>query len=152
MPSPRREITVAISKCLLSGFRRRAKRIWDREAYGLLLGTKQRSTYIIEDIHYPVGWDTAGTNSYVRVTEGMWNEARQAAEWQGLTVLGDIHSHPYDGRPEALYDTALSSKDLSLYDENYLQAVMVVVKLSGKLRTRCHFWLAGPKTTMVMLH
>lgn len=147
---PRRAVNVAISRNLLEGFRRRARAAYPNEAYGILLGAQTGSQYIVEDICYPQGVEDAGTPTGVNLTDEMWPEAEQDAARQGLTVLGDIHTHPY-AKMELLGECVPSIEDHDRFEEDYLQGIMTVVKADGKMRTRCRFFAPAPDTTTTIL-
>jgi proteasome lid subunit RPN8/RPN11 len=150
MPPPRRQVNVAIPRNILAGFRRRAKAAWPDEAYGILLGTHSGAQYTVENICYPLGIEDVSTPTRVRFTEEMWAEAEMDARWQGLIVLGDIHTHPYETM-ELLGECVPAQEDIDRFSEQYLQGIMTVIREGGKTRTRCRFFAPFPSTTTTIL-
>jgi len=139
----RQRLTVAIPAHLVSRFRRRAKRTFPREAYAILLGSRVPQQITIEDLYFPTQSEIESTPEFVRVSEGAWVAARLTADWQGLEVVGDLHSHCYKGKGPVT-DCAPSQTDLERFERAYVQGIMSITRLpGGKLRTRCRFWGSG---------
>jgi len=147
----RQRLTVAIPVHLVSRFRRRAKRAFPREAYAILLGSREARQVTVEDLYFPTHSEIESTPEFVRVSEGAWAAARLTANWQGLDVVGDLHSHCYKGNRPVI-DCAPSQIDLERFERAYIQGIMSITRLpGGKLRTRCRFWASGPVTDTVIL-
>src|ERR1017187_5039090 len=140
-------IYLSIPSKLERDFVSRAKAAYPREAYAYLLGILAGDHVHIEDLYIPEGADRYATDERVNVLDHWIVEALEAAREEDLTVVGDIHSHPYplqeaDGRR---LDCSQSEADIDR-PRLLIAGVCVVqqIKWRGKVTLRASIRYWGP--------
>ena len=88
------EIHLEIPSRVAEEFKTAAKRAWPREAFAYLLGQDAGSEIAVEELYFPDGVDQHCTEDAVYAPPHWEIEARLYAQEAGLSVVGDIHSHP----------------------------------------------------------
>lgn len=88
--------SVELPRSLAEEFKRAAKAAFPREEYGILLGKATRDG-IVRPSRLYIPPDTAifCGESWVSMQDHWWKDAKKLAKAEGLSLLGDLHSHPY---------------------------------------------------------
>lgn len=138
-----RPITVKTNKKALRGFKAIAKQFYPREAWGALFGhdreTSEGRVIEIQEIWIPDDLAENVGRGRVYWQDYWWGEVQEHSEESGLSLVGDIHSHP--GFYSELHP---SSTDLLNCRWDGLMAILGVLP-SG--RSRLQVW--GPMVPVV---
>ena len=139
-----RPIQLEVQKSVVEKFKRAAKEAFPLETFAYLLGRDAGTSVEIEDIFIPNNVLECVTTTSVLIDDSWLPAARKEARDLGLTVVGDIHSHPFRYGEEG--DLRLHSAPSAIDMENGLKGIngicAVVQSKSGRLRSRVTFW--GP--------
>jgi hypothetical protein len=71
-----------------------ARRQWPLEAFAYLLGTRDAWGFSVEDLWIPPATHLEASEAGIYTPRRWLHEAYRIADEEGLTVLGDIHTHP----------------------------------------------------------
>lgn len=138
-----RPIRVSINKKALRGFKALAKQFYPHEAWGALFGSDIEATEgrVIEVQEIWVPDDLAENVGRGRVywQDHWWGDVQEHAEETGLSLVGDIHSHP-----DFFAELHPSATDLLNCRWDGIMAILGVMA-SG--RSRIQVW--GPMTPVV---
>lgn len=144
-------VTVEIPRKVSSSIRLQAKFAYPRETIGFLLGRRAGTLYEIEDLWTP----PQVVSSRVTVDLTPWHPAaaHEAAQEEGLEVLGAWHSHP---RPWELWRGMMSENTPSTGDqrlgwEGICGICAVVEPFAGPLKTRLDFYAPNPPVSVKIL-
>ncbi len=140
---------VEVDRRVTNKARRLAREFFPCEMYMYLLGRVYKNKVKICDYHVPA--DLAANSS----EEGIWTpkcwvkQAKKYAQSQGLIIVGDIHSHPYQNvEVQTVHPDCLSASP-SEWDYDHpgvggIQGILVILeKDNGSLVTRTKFY--GPQ-------
>lgn len=87
---------VELPKSLAEEFKAAAKAAFPREEYAILLGKATKSgVYRPSFLYFPSDRAKFSGKTWVEPQDHWWFEARKAARDQKVSILGDIHVHPY---------------------------------------------------------
>lgn len=137
-----RTINLYVPPKIIEEFKKQAKRSFPKESFAYLLGRDAGTQVEIEELHTPHGVEQHCTEGSVSIGENWLSEARKEARTSGLTVVGDIHSHPFLCPKSYSPGCAPSEGDL---DDGMTQihGICQVWKTkSDKLQAKVRFW--GP--------
>lgn len=132
-------IRLTAKRALMESFKRRARKEFPKECYGILLGVDCGTNIEIVEIYYP-GFKS--TPSYVLTEAQGFVEAEEYSKENELSVVGTIHSHPYG------HHEGHSGKDHSQSEADYYHAPALKVhgickitqSATGRLRSSIKFW------------
>ena len=135
-------VVIQVSKRLTEDFKKKAKKSFPNEAYAYLLGHNDGEKIIVDSLFYPTDVDSFCSPGAVDVQHDWWYEAKREAKRLDLTIIGDIHSHPYKKNAKNT-DTSPSETDWDGLVGGHIMAICVIKQLNnGHLRARTKFW--GP--------
>jgi proteasome lid subunit RPN8/RPN11 len=135
-------VVIQVSKRLTEDFKKKAKKSFPNEAYAFLLGHTDEEKIIIDSLFYPTDVDSYCTPGAVDVQWSWYMEARREAKRNNLTIVGDIHSHPYKKHAKHI-DASPSETDWDGLVGGHIMAICGIKQLqNGHLRARTKFW--GP--------
>lgn len=135
-------VVIQVSKRLIEDFKKKAKKSFPNEAYAYLLGHTEGEKIIVDSLFYPTNVDSFCSAAAVDVQNKWWYEAKREAKRTDLTIVGDIHSHPYKKHAKHT-DTSPSETDWDGLVGGHIMAICVIKQLqNGHLRARTKFW--GP--------
>lgn len=150
-----RGITVKVTRKVLDGFKRGAREAFPREKYCYLLGHEYGDVVQISELYYPEDADKHSTETQVNVRPIWLVEAEEHAKDIGLSVVGDLHSHPYlheecsagtPGRHQSEADL-----DYAPRWQKIAGICRVTESQTGKLRASIRFWPPIIPVTMEVL-
>jgi len=132
-------------------FKRQAKAVFPRECYGILLGTVAGDSVVVDEIWIPPVEELRAFATPTEVTtEGVtkwYLDAIERAREEDLTIVGDVHSHPY---PWSTYggqnkDRTQSESDLESQEfSNPLVCGICTIseqaREGGRLRASFRWW------------
>lgn len=138
-------MTIKISRKTIQGFHKKAKENFPNEMFGFFLGTKSDEKIDIKDFYIPVDVEKYCAPHEVLVQSSWVKEAKKYAKTKNLSIVSDVHSHPYNKEQIKIYnaDTSPSEQDWNSLEKNQLMAICLVTECkNGNLRARTRFW--GP--------
>lgn len=144
-----RTIKVRVPRRLVGDFKLVAKEYFPREAFAYLLGRDAGTLVEVEELFVPEDLDKWVTEVSVELSPGWLVAAKRAAKDLGLTVVGDIHSHPFrycelQGlKPEH----TPSEVDIDCGLKQIHGICRVLEASTGKLRATTRFW--GPQVPVI---
>lgn len=142
-------VRVNLPRRLADVFKRKVKEAFPREEYAIVLAdVDPDGVYHVEDLYYPEGRERYCTENEINRLSSWFDDAAKIAEVQGLTVIGDIHSHCYDAENEIVpgaepseTDWLMSVKIAEQFTSDYrLIGICTMVKKNGKYRGTIRFW------------
>lgn len=127
---------------MLAEFRKAAKLAFPREAFAYLLGRDAGTLVEIEELYFPEDVAEHATHSSVDVQHHWELDAKTHASDSGLSIVGDLHSHPYnylqtDGVRQ---DCVPSESDHESRCCGIVGICVVTEQRSGQLRSTIKFW------------
>jgi len=135
--------TVSVPRALVEGFKRVAIDRHPKEAYAVLFGRMNGTRAEVLDLWYPEDQRKFATTRITETVLGRKQWLRKAidiAESSGLSVVGDLHSHPVTNK-ECLDDPAPSCLDWrNAWGQRWIMGICVVVKTPRRVFTRLKFW------------
>ena len=135
-------VVIQVTKRLTEEFKKKAKQTFPNEAFAYLLGTSDAEKIVVERLFFPVNADAHCGPNFVHVQPEWWKEAKKEAKHNGMSLIGDIHSHPYKVHAKNT-DTSPSETDWDSLINGHIMAICVIKQLkNGHLRARTKFW--GP--------
>jgi proteasome lid subunit RPN8/RPN11 len=83
-------------KFLAEEFKAAAKAAFPREEYAIILGTATKGgVYRPSFLYFPPDVEKYATPDLIWIQDHWWASAKKAAKDQKLSLLGDLHSHPW---------------------------------------------------------
>ena len=135
--------TVSVPKSAIEGFKLFAVDRHPKEAYAVLFGHINGSRATVRDLWYPEDQRRFATSRDTETVLGRMAWLRKAidiAESSGVSVIGDMHSHPVENK-ECLNDPAPSYTDWAVaWGQLWITGICVVVKTPRRTATRVKFW------------
>jgi len=134
-------IEVLYQRKAINDFKAIAKRAYPRETYGILSGTDASNGHrcvVIQEVFCPEGVEKFCGREGVSIQDAWFVEAEHYAEESGLSVVGDIHSHP-----GVSHGDRSRSEDDHCFRWDCVEAICTVNHdKNGKLSSSVRFW--GP--------
>lgn len=138
-------MTIRFPKDLFSEFKKRAKEMFPREKYAILMGKRvSKDFWAIEALWFPEGADDYCTKFHVTVLDSWWEEAKKVAAEQKLELLGDIHSHTHT-KPFGA-EASAADFDASNWVRRFMRGapmvfgVVAIYQTKAGKRARLRFW------------
>jgi hypothetical protein len=91
---------VTVGRKVLSRFKRKARERFDTEEFGILLGSTSTDGVLVAAVYFPPFRLDEATNEDVELDCDWYYDANEYGKNLGLVVVGDIHSHCYQYRPD----------------------------------------------------
>ncbi len=88
-------IKVNVRRHVINRFKKAAKEAFPKETFAFLLGHNAGTLVDVEDLYFPEGIAKLSTVNSVEIPDELVSEARAYAKEEALTIVGDIHSHPF---------------------------------------------------------
>ncbi len=138
---PRRLSRLLYEKC---------RAAFPNEEYAILLGTKHKGGFEIEDLYFPPARLLDLRPDRVNAKMVWFDEAHKIAQLSGIDVVGEIHSHCYDTEIEDYPGLDPSEDDWDRASALHhatrgqfaLMGIVRVLKKGGRLSCRSRFWPA----------
>lgn len=141
-----RPITIEVRSPVISDFKRLAKEVFPKEAFAYLLGRDAGNLVEIEDLWVPPDLASHTCETFVEISPTWIKPAKRAAKDLGLSVVGDIHSHPFTysqlGNNSLKWLASPSVGDMESGLEWITAICAVVQNKDGRFRSTVKFW--GP--------
>lgn len=140
-------ITVRYQKSVLEPFRRAARAAFPNEILAFLLGHEHAGVWEVLDVWFPPVDDPGGNRwSIDGDAYGRWEvEVLEHAREEGLEVIGDIHTHPYEYK-DWCRQAMPSEGDWAVGWPQRLSAIcQVQQERGGRLTTRVRFYPPCPR-------
>lgn len=144
-------LPLKISSRVVEKFKREAKRVFPKEAWGYLLGNESLDAIEITDVWLPEDIEKYSKCDSVNPPKHWPIKVLEYCEEHDLTALGSIHSHPYT------YEEILSGRrpDHSTSENDALSGLTtklhaicrVKQSKTGRLRATVKFW--GPELPVI---
>jgi hypothetical protein len=132
---------VTVSRRLLDRFKREAKGAFPRETYAILLGKVNCVGVRITGLYIPENQDKHATHNRVYVQDMWWVVARQLADADKCTVIGELHSHAETSKFEMDAAPSEGDWDRAPHIDGYTHGICGVRKYpSGRMLARVRFW------------
>jgi proteasome lid subunit RPN8/RPN11 len=147
-------LNVTISQRLLRQFYRRARAAYPLETYCVCLGRLVGKNAIsIEELVFPDAEDVIQHEDFVIPAPAWLYAVREATKQLDIDVVGDLHSHCYEVKPNETFDMAMSEADFGwaqhcqkIYWPTYsCTGIAVIHKKGEKLHSRTKFWPLTPE-------
>lgn len=144
-------LPLQIHNRVITKFKREAKRVFPKEAWGYLLGNDIVGALEILDVWLPEDIEKHSTSEHVIPPDHWPIQVLEYCEDHDITALGSIHSHPYTykerfskGKSLWIPDHATSEGDAIHGLTSRLHAICRVLESkNGRLTATIKFW--GPE-------
>jgi hypothetical protein len=129
---------------------RKCREAFPNEEYAILLGTKGKDGFEIEDLYFPPQRLLDMRPDRVNTKMSWFNDALNLAQLEGLEIIGEIHSHCYDVETEGYpgldpseddWDRGAALRHIT-GGQFALMGIVRVLRKAGKLSCRSRFWPA----------
>ena len=139
-----RNIRICVGRKLIGEFKKEAKAVFPRETFAYLLGRDAGTVVEIEELFFPPDVNDYCSENSVTIGEDWLYSAKEHAKESSLSVVGDIHSHPYRHRDIGRLkpDCAPSAQDMDCGIPHISAICQVRERRDGSLISSVRFW--GP--------
>lgn len=150
---------VELPKHLAEEFKVAAKAAFPREEYAIILGKATKGgVYRPSFLYFPPDREPYCTEDKVDVQYLWWDSARKAAKDQNLSILGDLHSHPWPEGWEPNKTCEPSAADLDRWwflhkktrRKNPIMGICSVFPSARGLECLFRFWSAPEQPELVI--
>lgn len=151
---------VELPKYLADEFRVAAKAAFPREEYAIILGSATKGgVYRPSFLYFPSDRAKFSGKEWVQPQDHWWFEARKAARDQKVSILGDIHSHPFskDVPQEVTGIPSAPDWDSSAYlikktrRKNPIMGICCLYETGRGLDSVIRFWLAVDQPSLCII-
>jgi len=139
------QVTIQVPARISVEFKKAAKASFPNETFAYLLGHKADGKICIDELFFPTDVEKFCGPDYVDVQNNWTTEVKKKCKRDGLTILGDLHAHPYNNKQLKKYntDTSPSEQDWNSLKEGHIMGICLITECkNGNLKTRIRFW--GP--------
>ena len=147
-------IVVKISSSLRNEFAKTAKEAYPCEDYCIVLGKRRGNVLTVKKLFFPANRGRYSSSTHILISLEAFEEAYEMAEFLGMEVLGDLHSHPYDPDdfcPKAGVDHAPSQGDWTTAPKDWLVGICVVRQAKNKRKLASFKWWIGSPNAIEVL-
>lgn len=137
-------ITFEVPRRISEEFKRAAKRAFPKETFAYLVGQDAGTQLVVEELYFPEGVEQHCTEESVEVQPHWLVEAQAHAREHELTVIGDIHSHPFPHGWEHA-DRSPSESDIDRAWSSVYGICLVRQDKTGRLRASIRFYPRQPE-------
>jgi len=148
---------ITCPKSIRETFKVAALDAFPREKYAVLFGRRKGNRVAVVDAWYPEDqrkFSTVDAMTADIISRKSWlQKAEDIAQSGGLTVVGDIHSHPHEVKNRRLHyrDRSPSEKDWSRLwpagvQPGWIVGICLISKSPRHTRVRVRLWPSLPET------